>query len=45
MPHGEGKTLTRSRPYKMNQSAHVEYKNWLVARRIAAPANSLAERH
>ena len=27
-------TFTRSRPYKKNDSAHVEQKNWSVVRRL-----------
>jgi hypothetical protein len=30
----EGITFTRSRPYKKNDSAHVEQKNWSVVRRL-----------
>ena len=30
----EGITFTRSRPYKKNDSAHVEQKNWSVIRRL-----------
>jgi hypothetical protein len=30
----EGITFTRSRPYKKNDSAHVEQKNWTVVRRV-----------
>ena len=30
----EGVTFTRSRPYKKNDSAHVEQKNWSVVRRM-----------
>jgi hypothetical protein len=31
---GEGITFTRSRPYKKNDSCHVEQKNWSVIRRL-----------
>ena len=27
-------TFTRSRPYKKNDNAHVEQKNWTVVRRL-----------
>lgn len=30
----QGITFTRSRPYKKNDSAHVEQKNWSVVRRL-----------
>lgn len=30
----EGITFTRSRPYKKNDGAHVEQKNWAVVRRL-----------
>ena len=30
----KGITFTRSRPYKKNDSAHVEQKNWTVVRRL-----------
>ena len=30
----EGITLTRSRPYKKNDTCHVEQKNWSVIRRL-----------
>lgn len=30
----EGITFTRARPYKKNDSAHVEQKNWSVVRRL-----------
>ena len=30
----EGITFTRSRPYKKNDNAHVEQKNWSVVRRV-----------
>ena len=30
----KGITFTRSRPYKKNDSAHVEQKNWSVVRRV-----------
>ena len=30
----EGITFTRSRPYRKNDSAHVEQKNWTVVRRV-----------
>jgi hypothetical protein len=30
----EGITLTRSRPYRKNDSCHVEQKNWSVVRRL-----------
>ena len=30
----EGITFTRSRPYKKNDAAHVEQKNWSVVRRL-----------
>ena len=30
----EGITLTRSRPYKKNDQAHIEQKNWSVVRRL-----------
>ena len=30
----EGITFTRSRPYKKNDSCHVEQKNWSVVRRL-----------
>jgi hypothetical protein len=30
----EGITFTRSRPYKKNDSCHVEQKNWSVVRRV-----------
>lgn len=30
----KGITFTRSRPYKKNDSAHVEQKNWSVVRRL-----------
>jgi|TARA_Y100000310_G_C20570920_1_gene757972 hypothetical protein len=30
----EGITFTRSRPYKKNDNAHVEQKNWSVVRRL-----------
>ena len=32
--HRKGITFTRSRPYKKNDSAHVEQKNWSVVRRL-----------
>lgn len=32
--HREGITFTRSRPYKKNDSCHVEQKNWSVVRRL-----------
>jgi len=32
--HKEGITFTRSRPYKKNDSCHVEQKNWSVVRRL-----------
>ena len=32
--HRQGITFTRSRPYKKNDSAHVEQKNWSVVRRL-----------
>ncbi len=31
---GEKITFTRSRPYKKNDQAHVEQKNWVVVRRL-----------
>ena len=31
---GQGITFTRSRPYKKNDSCHVEQKNWSVVRRL-----------
>jgi hypothetical protein len=34
----EGITLTRSRPYKKNDSGHVEQKNWSVVRRLTGYA-------
>jgi hypothetical protein len=34
----EGITLTRSRPYRKNDSCHVEQKNWSVVRRLAGYA-------
>ncbi len=33
MPEG-GITFTRGRPYKKNDQAHVEQKNWSVVRRV-----------
>ena len=32
--HRQGITFTRSRPYKKNDSCHVEQKNWSVVRRL-----------
>ena len=32
--HQHGITFTRSRPYKKNDSCHVEQKNWSVVRRL-----------
>ena len=32
--HREGITFTRSRPYKKNDSCHVEQKNWSLVRRL-----------
>ncbi len=32
-----GITFTRSRPYKKNDSCHVEQKNWSVVRRLVLP--------
>ena len=34
----EGITFTRSRPYKKNDAAHVEQKNWSVVRRLVGYA-------
>lgn len=32
--HNQGITFTRSRPYKKNDSCHVEQKNWSLVRRL-----------
>ena len=38
-------TFTRSRPYRKNDSAHVEQKNWSVVRRLSGTAATRRGRH